>query len=70
MVAPLGTDGGIVGAMVVTNRLGDVTTFTAEDLRLYATVASHAGRPGERAAGAIADQAVRAAGRAEAPGIP
>jgi len=29
--------------MVVTNRLGDVTTFTAEDLRLYATVASHVG---------------------------
>ena len=43
MIAPLGGDGGIVGAMVVTNRLGDVTTFTAEDLRLYATVASHAG---------------------------
>jgi diguanylate cyclase (GGDEF)-like protein len=43
MVAPLGTDEGLVGAMVVTNRLGDVTTFTAEDLRLYATVASHAG---------------------------
>jgi len=43
MIAPLGADGGIVGAMVVTNRLGDVTTFTAEDLRLYATVASHAG---------------------------
>ncbi|MGH2463605.1 MAG: putative bifunctional diguanylate cyclase/phosphodiesterase [Candidatus Limnocylindria bacterium] len=43
MIAPLGADGGIVGAMVVTNRLGDVTTFTSEDLRLYATVASHAG---------------------------
>jgi len=43
MIAPLGADGGIVGAMVVTNRLGDVTTFTAEDLRLYATVASHVG---------------------------
>ena len=43
MIAPLGADGGIIGAMVVANRLGDVSTFTAEDLRLFATVANHAG---------------------------
>jgi diguanylate cyclase (GGDEF)-like protein len=43
MIAPLGTDGGIVGVMVIANRLGDVSTFTAEDLRLFATVANHAG---------------------------
>jgi diguanylate cyclase (GGDEF)-like protein len=43
MIAPLGTDGGVVGVMVIANRLGDVSTFTAEDLRLFATVANHAG---------------------------
>ncbi len=43
MIAPLGTDGGVIGAMVIANRLGDVSTFTAEDLRLFATVANHAG---------------------------
>jgi diguanylate cyclase (GGDEF)-like protein len=43
MIAPLGTDGAVVGAMVIANRLGDVSTFTAEDLRLFATVANHAG---------------------------
>ncbi|MDH4335251.1 MAG: EAL domain-containing protein, partial [Chloroflexota bacterium] len=43
MIAPLGTEAGIIGAMVIANRLGDVSTFTAEDLRLFATVANHAG---------------------------
>jgi diguanylate cyclase (GGDEF)-like protein len=43
MIAPLGTDEGVIGAMVIANRLGDVSTFTAEDLRLFATVANHAG---------------------------
>ena len=43
MIAPLGTDGGVIGAMLIANRLGDVSTFTAEDLRLFATVANHAG---------------------------
>ncbi|HTI28954.1 MAG TPA: EAL domain-containing protein, partial [Methylomirabilota bacterium] len=43
MIAPLGSDGGVIGAMVIANRLGDVSTFTAEDLRLFATVANHAG---------------------------
>jgi len=43
MIAPLGSDGGVIGAMVISNRLGDVSTFTAEDLRLFATVANHAG---------------------------
>jgi diguanylate cyclase (GGDEF)-like protein len=43
MIAPLGTDDGVIGAMVIANRLGDVSTFTAEDLRLFATVANHAG---------------------------
>jgi diguanylate cyclase (GGDEF)-like protein len=43
MIAPLGTDGGVIGAMIIANRLGDISTFTAEDLRLFATVANHAG---------------------------
>ncbi|MEX0709682.1 MAG: EAL domain-containing protein [Chloroflexota bacterium] len=43
MIAPLGTDEGVIGAMLIANRLGDVSTFTAEDLRLFATVANHAG---------------------------
>ncbi|HLE89321.1 MAG TPA: EAL domain-containing protein [Candidatus Limnocylindria bacterium] len=43
MIAPLGTEGGVIGAMLIANRMGDVSTFTAEDLRLFATVANHAG---------------------------
>jgi diguanylate cyclase (GGDEF)-like protein len=43
MIAPLGTEGGVIGAMLISNRMGDVSTFTAEDLRLFATVANHAG---------------------------
>lgn len=43
MIAPLGTEGGVIGVMVMANRLGDVSTFTAQDLRLFATVANQAG---------------------------
>jgi signal transduction histidine kinase len=40
MMAPLVGSGGLVGAIVVANRLGDVSTFGSEDLRLLETVAS------------------------------
>ena len=43
MIAPLGTEDGVIGAMMIANRLGDVSTFTAEDLRLFGTVANQAG---------------------------
>ena len=42
MVAPLRNDGGPIGFMLVANRLGDVSTFTVDDLQLFETVANHA----------------------------
>ena len=42
MVAPLRNDTGPIGIMLVANRLGDVTNFTEDDLRLFETVANHA----------------------------
>jgi diguanylate cyclase (GGDEF)-like protein len=42
MVAPLRNDAGPIGIMLVANRLGDVTSFTVDDLRLFETVANHA----------------------------
>jgi diguanylate cyclase (GGDEF)-like protein len=42
MVAPLRNDAGTIGIMLVANRLGDVTTFTDDDLQLFETVANHA----------------------------
>jgi len=41
-VAPYRVRRNVMGG-VIANRLGDVSTFTAEDLRLFATVANHAG---------------------------
>jgi diguanylate cyclase (GGDEF)-like protein len=41
MVAPLRGETRVVGAVMVANRLGNVETFNAEDLRLLATIASH-----------------------------
>ncbi len=43
MMAPLIGSNGLVGAVVVANRLGDVSTFGPEDLRLLETVASQIG---------------------------
>ncbi len=42
MVAPLRNDAGPIGLMLVANRLGDVTTFSVDDLQLFETVANHA----------------------------
>ncbi len=42
MVAPLFGDEEVVGTMIVGNRLGDVSTFDAEDLKLFETLANHA----------------------------
>jgi diguanylate cyclase (GGDEF)-like protein len=43
MVAPLHADSGIIGTFLVGNRLGDVSTFDREDLKLFETLANHAG---------------------------
>ena len=42
MVAPLRNDAGPIGVMMVSTRLGAVTSFTADDLQLFETVANHA----------------------------
>ncbi len=42
VIAPLRSDAGIVGALMVTDRLGDIRTFDAADLQLLETVANHA----------------------------
>jgi signal transduction histidine kinase len=43
IVAPLYGGGRIIGMMTVANRLGDVSTFDEEDLKLFETLANHAG---------------------------
>ncbi len=43
IVAPLRGDAGVVAVMLVADRMGDVRTFDAEDVRLLETVANHAG---------------------------
>jgi diguanylate cyclase (GGDEF)-like protein len=42
MVAPLMGAGGVVGVIVVLNRLGDISTFDTEDGRLFETLSNHA----------------------------
>jgi signal transduction histidine kinase len=42
LVAPLFGKQGVVGMLMVANRLGDVTTFSREDLKLLETLANHA----------------------------
>jgi len=42
MISPLYGEPGIVGAMVVANRLGQISTFEVEDLQLFETLANHA----------------------------
>ena len=41
-IVPLTTDGVTVGAMVVANRLTEVSSFVEDDLRLFETLANHA----------------------------
>ncbi len=43
LAVPLRGSAGIIGALVVADRLGDVRTFDAEDVLLLETVANHAG---------------------------
>jgi diguanylate cyclase (GGDEF)-like protein len=43
MVVPVTTDGLPAGAMLVVNRLTEVSTFVEDDLRVFATLASHGG---------------------------
>ena len=43
LVAPLRGDRGMLGLMIVANRLGDVSTFDDDDVRLVETLARHAG---------------------------
>jgi signal transduction histidine kinase len=42
MVAPLRGTGGIVGTIMVGNRLGDVSTFDGNDLQMFEALANHA----------------------------
>jgi diguanylate cyclase (GGDEF)-like protein len=42
MVAPLRGDQGIAGVMLVANRLGDFSTFNADDAKVFETFANHA----------------------------
>jgi signal transduction histidine kinase len=42
MVAPLTGESGVVGTLLVGNRLGEVSTFDETDLRLFETLANHA----------------------------
>jgi signal transduction histidine kinase len=41
MVVPLAADDGILGAMLIGNRLGDFSTFDEEDLKLLETLGNH-----------------------------
>jgi diguanylate cyclase (GGDEF)-like protein len=41
MVAPLVADGRVAGTIMVADRLSNVSTFDAEDLRIFATLANH-----------------------------
>jgi diguanylate cyclase (GGDEF)-like protein len=43
MIVPLRGDAGLVGALMVADRLGEVRTFDSGDVRLLETVANHAG---------------------------
>jgi len=42
IVAPLLSEGQVAGAMLVADRLSDVSTFDGSDLQLFATLANHA----------------------------
>ena len=42
MVVPIRGEGAVLGTILVGNHLGDVSTFTAEDMRFFETFANHA----------------------------
>jgi diguanylate cyclase (GGDEF)-like protein len=42
MAVPLRGEDGVIGVVTVTDRLGDVSSFDAEDLKLFETLANHA----------------------------
>ncbi len=43
IVAPIFSDSKVVGTVLVGNHLGDVATFTQDDVRLFETLVNHAG---------------------------
>ncbi|MDP9296338.1 MAG: HAMP domain-containing histidine kinase [Actinomycetota bacterium] len=43
MIAPIPGQSGVVGAILISNRLGDVSTFDERDLQLLETLAEHLG---------------------------
>jgi signal transduction histidine kinase len=43
MVVPLAADDGLLGAMLIGNRVGDFSTFDEEDLKLLETLGNHVG---------------------------
>ena len=43
MLAPIRNEDGVLGTLLVANRLGDVGRFGADDIRLFETLANHAG---------------------------
>jgi diguanylate cyclase (GGDEF)-like protein len=43
MIAPIRTENRVLGTLLVTNRLGDLERFGADDVRLFETLANHAG---------------------------
>jgi two-component system phosphate regulon sensor histidine kinase PhoR len=43
MVAPIFSDSKVVGTVLIGNHLGDVATFTQDDLRMFETLVNHAG---------------------------
>jgi len=45
VAAPLRGDSGVIGMIVVADRLGDLMTFEADDIHLLQTVANHASVP-------------------------
>ena len=49
MVAPLRGKNGVVGTILVGNRLGDVSTFDRDDLKLFEALANHASTAVENA---------------------
>ena len=63
MVAPVRAGAGVLGALVVANRLGDVSAFGRQDLTLLQTLARQAG--GALARGQLVDDLHRAAAERE-----
>ena len=73
VVVPLNGPSGIVGALVVADRLGDVRTFEEDDVLLLETVANHASvalRNGRAHRSAAPRRAARRAHRAAQPAAP